>query len=130
MQMDFNKTKVLPLDPAKAQEVFRQAIYDEPFVLFVVLGSDAAAETVVSKAGKLAGSPTDPRWVVWVRRPTDVAEQLGALKGSPEWKASILNGTAQAFTTSFDDEIRDVIGKGEVIDNTRVFQAFARAEAA
>jgi hypothetical protein len=127
--MDFNKTKVLPLDPMKAQELFRQAIYDDPFVLFVVLGSGAAAESLVSKAGKLAGSPTDPRWVVWVREPAHVAQQLAELAGTPEWKASILNGTAQAFTTSFDDEIRDVIATSEPIDNVRVFQAFARAEA-
>jgi hypothetical protein len=128
--MDLRKTKVLPLDnPIEARRLFRELVHDEPFILFVVPGQGPNAEALVSKAGKFAGLENEPRWVVWARRLDDIASEILLLKeATPGMKDQVLGNGAAAFTTSFGDEIRDVIRNDEVADNVRVVQAYLRAE--
>lgn len=129
-QMDFYKTTVLPLDnPAEAQRLLNELIHGEPEVLFVVLGTGTAAESLVSKAGKFAGTLDDQRWVVWARKLDDVRPVFDVLKETALGKKDAVLRGAAAFTLSISDEIRDVLAANEVLDNVRVQQAYVRAEA-
>ena len=127
--MAFSKTRELPVDaPNEGRKIFKEML-DEPFVLFVVLGDNQAAQDLVSKAADAAGLDSEPRWVVWARRPQDLAGDIGRLKESTAgFQAQIAAGEAAAFTTSFADEIRDVVLLSEDANEVRVELAYVNAE--
>lgn len=127
--MAFSKTRELPVDaPNEGRKIFKEML-DEPFVLFVVLGDNQAAQDLVSKAADAAGLDSEPRWVVWARRPQDLAVDIGRLKESTAgFQVRIAAGEAAAFTTSFADEIRDVVLLTEDADEVRVELAYVNAE--
>ena len=127
--MEFRKTTVLPLnDVQESQRLLKKLINDEPFVLFVVLGDGPEREQLVSKAGKFAGTDADLKWVVWARTFNDVRPVLESLKGDGKLKNQLLTEAPQAFVLSFSDELKDVIGRNENVDNVRVVQAYARGQ--
>jgi hypothetical protein len=127
--MEFRKTTVLPLGaPAEARREFR-ALVDKPLVLFVVVGQGTDKEDLVSRAGQLAGLEGEPRWVVWARALEDLKPEIAKLSESkPGFLDSIVGGAAQAFVTSVDDQVRDVIPTGEQVSNARIFWAYSAAE--
>ena len=128
--MEFRKTTVLPLDkPQEAERLFRHYVYDQPHVLFVVVGSGPKCEALVSKAGMFAGIESEPRKVIWMRDLDSLRQSLEGLKEkTPGMKSTVLSGGALAFVLSLGDEIRDVITSQETVDNVRVNLAFLRAE--
>jgi len=127
--MELLKTTILPTDDKRlAVDMFRQLIFDRPAVLIVVRGKDTEAETFVQRADRLAADASDPRWVVWARRPEQVEEVVQQLKGA----GNLLNEipTSRGFSLSLSDEVRDVVtGSEPVPDLVRVLKAFAKAEA-
>ena len=127
--MHLPKTTILPLDdPDLARRLLRQLIEEEPLVLMIVLGADGDAETTVTRADRFAGAAENHRRVVWIRDPSPVQGIIDGLAGGPELKARIPG--ARAFTLSFADEVRDVIGADEPVPSQfRIFKAYVRAEA-
>lgn len=127
--MELIKTTILPTDEKKlALDMFRQAVFEKPRVLLVVRGKGSDAETFVRRADRLAGDANDPRWVVWARRPEQIQEAIGELKGPSDLLSEI--PAARGFSLSLTDEVRDVVkGTEPVPDLVRVLEAFARAEA-
>jgi hypothetical protein len=131
MPYTFNKTTVLPTDnPETARVAFRSLVYDQPFVLLVVLGDGAESEALVSKAGKFAGAASDLRWVVWARVLDHIKTEIGSFTETPDsgFKAAVLGGNAQAFSLSVQDTIRYVVPNGSPADNVAVLQAYLEAE--
>ena len=122
------KTIVLPSDPTQARALLLAKLQTNT-VLFVVLGQGAGSQALVSEAARLAGDDDDPRAVLCAPRPADILDMVKALAtASPELTQAIVAGTAAAFTTSADAQIRDVIASDETIDDVRVTQAYLRAE--
>ena len=127
--MELRKTTLLPLDDGEeSRRLLKQLIFEEPRVLFVVLGQGEERARLASRAGKLAGREDEWRWVVWVRSPQDVQPVLEQLRGEAGLREKLLTKQPQAFTLSLSDELRDVILAEERADNVRVLQAFVRAE--
>jgi len=126
--MELLKTTILPTDDKKlAVSMFRQLIFERPAVLMVVRGKDTEAETFVQRADRLAGDATDPRWVVWARKPEQIEEVVQELEGPKNLLDEI--PTSRGFSLSLTDEVRDVItGSEPVPDLVRVLKAFAKAE--
>jgi len=127
--MFLEKTTVLPTDDADlAVRMFRQVVFEEPRVVMVVLGAGAEAETFATRADRLAGTLDEPRWVLWARNPDDVKDEIAELKGSAALKRGLIR--SRGFSLALDDEVRDVIRASEPVPSlTRVFEAYARAEA-
>ena len=127
--MSLRKTTILPTDSGPlAVKLFKQWVYDEAAVLFVAQGASAEIERMVARADKLAGIPTDPRWVIWARKPELIQLAIDALTGKPALKKAIPG--ARGFSISIGDEVRDVVKVDEPEpDMARLFTAFVRAEA-
>ncbi len=123
-----NKTTILPTDSkALAQKLLRRLIYDEVHVLFVALGSGGPIETMVERAGKLAGKEGEPRWVAWARKPEMIQDVVAELKGDAKLLKQISG--ARAFTLALTDEVRDVITADEAEpDLVRIEDAYFSAE--
>jgi hypothetical protein len=127
--MDFRKTTVLPEDAAKAAQLFRARIYDNPQANFVVLGSGEDAIALVSKAGSYAGDEGDARWVIWARSLDAIRPEIEKLKNrDADLKQLILDGKTKAFTLNVQDTICAVIGSDEPADNVHVSKAFMEAD--
>jgi len=126
--MDLFKTTILPTDnKVLALRMFRQLVNERPHVLMVVNGRDPEAETFVQRADRLAGTLQDPRWVVWARKPEQIADEVNGLKGPPAMHSEIAD--SRGFSLSLADEIRDVIAKNDPVpDLVRILEAFAKAE--
>jgi len=119
------KTTILPDDPKVAERMFSELVHDQPYYLFVVLGSDEDAETVAQRADSLAGLQEEPRWVVWARKPRSIAKVVDNLVGGDKVELN----SAHAFTLSLSDEVRDVMKGDEPVPNlTRILLAFTNAE--
>lgn len=127
--MKLDKTILLPLgDTGEARRLLDEAIYKKPWVLFVVLGEDGAAEDLVEMADGLAGVSTDPRMVIWARRRADVQEVLDGLTGPAKLLKQIPK--ARAFTLGLSNAVRDVIGEDEAeVDLVRILETYLNAEA-
>ena len=127
--MKLEKTIVLPIgDAGKARQLFNDAIYTKPWVLFVVIGDDAQAEELVERADGLAGVATDPRMVVWARRRADVQEVLDGLAGAAKLLKQLPK--ARAFSLGLGNKVRDVITAQETeVDLVRILETFLEAEA-
>ena len=118
-------TELPPGDPATAQRMFSELIYDEPFVLLVVLGEDLEAVDLVDRADKVAGDVQSLRHVVWMRNPDNHQNQIAALESSDQ----LDNQDALAFCTNNDDAVCDVILRSEApVKFRRIIQAFIRGE--
>lgn len=127
--MTLKKTTILPTDSAAyAARLFRDWVQNEPYVLFVAQGTDSLIEQMVNRADKLAGVPSDPRWVIWARRPEDIQAVIEELSGPEALKAAIHG--ARGFSVGLGDDVRDVIRADEPEPNmVRILKAFVRAEA-
>jgi hypothetical protein len=120
------KTTILPDDAKLAERLFSDLVHNQPYYLFVALGGDRDAELVAERADRLAGLPEEPRWVVWARKPESIAKVVAKLVNADR----VDLGSAQAFSLSLSDEVRDVITADEPVPNlTRILLAFATAEA-
>jgi hypothetical protein len=126
--MEFYKTTILPTDDSSlALRIFNELIFEEPLVLFVVLGKGSNAETLVRRAAKFAGAKEEPRWIVWARNPDDIQKAIEKLNGEQSLVGAI--GSARAFSLSLSDTVKDVIrGDEPEPDFVRIFKAFAKAE--
>jgi hypothetical protein len=127
--MNLSKTLILPTDdPDLARSLYLHQIHEEPRVLLTVFGVDASVQSLVEDADRVATSQQGLWWVIWARRREDVAPVVNGLKCPAELK-QLLQG-CRAIATSRSDVIKDVIGSAEPQpDFTRLWQAFARAEA-
>lgn len=112
----------IPSD-SDAVQAFNALLADN-LVLFVVLGTGAEADTLVTTADQLAGLPTDPRQVFWAQRPAVLQTAVAGLPVAAGVTAPNLNTPDRAFVVSFSNVITDVIRAGEDADPTRVFQAY------
>ncbi len=126
--MALRKTTVLPTDDAAlAENMFKEMVHEQPYYIFVALGTGSEAETVVQRADNLTGSPTDPRWVIWARYPQHIRPAVAALSHSERIVDKL--DTARGFSISLSDEVRDVIKGTEPVPSlTRILLAFAEAE--
>jgi hypothetical protein len=117
-------TELSEVDVPYARATFDDLINNQPFVLFVVLGSDAQARELVEKADKVAGGPLDLRRVVWMRSPTNHQDQISNLESS-----QLLTSSTAAFCTNYDDAICDTIEPSDFpIKFIRILKAFAKGE--
>lgn len=125
--MELKKTIVLPDTNPKALDLMRKLIFDEPYVLFVVLGDSPTVDLLLDKANKFSGLTDEPRWVVWARNPKLISSIYPDLKG----ELALLQGLRDAlgFTLSIQDQVADVILSSDTIDNVRVNLAYLNAEA-
>jgi hypothetical protein len=126
--MALRKTTILPTDdPVLAQRLFKDLVHEQPYYIFVALGTGSEAETVVQRADNLTGNPTDPRWVIWARNAQQIRPAIAELKNSDRIVGKL--GTARGFSISLSDEVRDVIDGTEPLPSlTRILLAFAEAE--
>lgn len=122
------KTTILPTDEkALARRMFSELVDEEPHVLMVVLGKGPEAETFAKRASKLTGAETEPRWVVWARKPDQIADLVVGLEGSDKLGSGL--DQVRGFSMSLGDSVRDVIlGSEPVPGLTRILLAFVRAE--
>ena len=126
--MDFKKTTILPSDEKDlARRMFNELVNEQPHVLMVVLGKGTDAETFVQRAAKLSGAETEPRWVVWARKPDQISDLILALHGSDKLGQDL--SQVRGFSISLTDSVRDVIPTSEPVPNlTRILLAYIRAE--
>lgn len=124
----FNKTTILPVeDVALAKELFQRLIHEEAKILLIVLGSDMEAKTTVERASKLAGLDFEPHWVVWIRNPAPLEDDIMQLKGAQDAIADL--SSTRLFALNFSDVVKDVIRIDEGIpDFTRIQLAWMNAE--
>jgi hypothetical protein len=94
-------------------------------VLLVVRGADADAELAVRRGAQQAGTPTRPRWVVWVPNPTLVDAELAQLPNHSGGDVA----TAIILSQSFGRDVRFVLARGNPPTEGRVLRAYTRAEA-
>ena len=120
------KTLILPTDEkALARRLFQQYVHDEPFTLIVVVGKGDTAETTVRRAAKLAGTETEPRWVVWARKPEQIAEDIAALGDSDKvMQADAVAADVLAFAVSLRNRVTDVVKADEEPDFFRLTEAW------
>jgi hypothetical protein len=125
--MVLRKTTILPTDDAAlAGKMFTELVNEQPYYIFVALGTGVEAETVVQRADNLTGNPTDPRWVIWARVPQHIKPVVEPLKNSDRIVDKL--DTARGFSLSLSDEVRDVVEGARVPSLTRLLLAFAEAE--
>ena len=126
--MSLFKTTILPTDSKKeAITMISELIFDEPLVLFIVLGKSDAARRLVQRADKLTGTMNEPRWVVWARRPGQIEEVVDRLQNNAELVAGYQ--TVLAFSLSFSDTVRDLIMQNDPEpDMVRILESFIKAE--
>ena len=126
--MELKKTTILPSDEKSlARRMFNELVHEEPYVLMVVLGKGREAETFVQRAAKLSGAEGEPRWVVWVRKPEQIADLICALQGSDRLGQDL--GQIRGFSMSLTDSVRDVIPASEPVPSlSRILLAYVRAE--
>ena len=126
--MSLFKTTILPTDSKKdAINMLSELIFDEPLVLFIVLGKSEAANRLVHRADKLTGAMNEPRWVVWARRPEQIEEVVALLQNNGQ----LVNNfqAALAFSLSFSDTVRDLIMQSDPEpDMVRILESFIKAE--
>ncbi len=121
------KTTILPTDSKTlSNQILGHLIHDEPFVLIVVIGSDAEAQKLAERASARAGDKDDPWWVVWARRPNHIEEEVRSLTGSNQLPSDL--STVRGFTISFADEIIEVFPRTDPIPhNLKIIGAFIKA---
>lgn len=126
--MVLRKTTVLPSDDAAlAQRMFKEMVHEQPYYIFVALGTGPEAQTVVQRADNLTGNPTDPRWVIWARNPQQIRSAVAELKNSERIVDKL--GAARGFSISLSDEVRDVIDAAAPVPTlARILRAFVEAE--
>ena len=128
--MSLFKTTILPTDSKKdAINMLSELIFDEPLVLFIVLGKGDAARRLVHRADKLTGTMHEPRWVVWARRPEQIEEVVALLQNNGQLVADYR--AALAFSLSLSDTVRDLIMNSDPEpDMVRILESFVKAESA
>lgn len=120
------KMKKLAADPAAAQREFRNLVADAS-MLFVVLGEGNEAEDLVGLASQYAGSPMDPRIVVWAPKPEHIRSVVQKTLPGPQPNLGGA-GHDRGFTVSLTNRIKDVIAADEPPpDDVRVVQAWTNA---
>lgn len=126
--MMLRKTTILPTDDAAlARSMFDDLVHNQPYYIFVALGTGPDAETVVQRADNLTGNPGDPRWVIWARHPQLIKDAVGKLHNSDRVLSKL--GTARGFSLSLSDEVCNVIEGTEPVPSlTRILLAFSEAE--
>jgi len=125
--MALEKTTILPTDnPTLAASMFRELVEDEPLRLFVVVGTDAAAEALIARVDKILRGSQIPRRAVWCRDFKLIENVVKDLTGQKLPAPQNL----LAFAISVTDEVRDVITRDEEeeLDFTRILAALAEAD--
>ena len=128
--MELLKTTILPSDEKQlAISMFKQLIFEKPYIILVVLGKGSEAETFVQRADRLTFEMNDPRWVVWARKPEQIEDFIkNELKDPENLLDNIQN--LRGFCLSLTDQIRDVIKISEPVPSfMRIDEAFTNAEA-
>ena len=114
--MELYKTTILPVDDRElAKKMFRGILYNQPFVLFVAIGSEKAIEDLVTLADTIAGGgfhETDRR-VVWLR---DAALAKYVFDGveCEESIPSPLESNVAGFFVNLNDKACDSIQTNEL----------------
>lgn len=128
--MKLNHTLIIPTDDKiLAQKMFESLIYDEDFLLVIVLGDDDIAQKAVKYADSRARISIAgyERKVVWIRNREILSKEIKALN---DGLASLPKDNLErvvAFSVSFSDTVMDVILSSETIDFLRLDLAFNKA---
>jgi len=124
--MNHEKIVILPSSlPDQADEILNDLVYNQAYVLFVVLGNDALAKKLVEWASSLAGSRSDPGLVVWI---TDRNVNIETLRLIVEKNSRLLKRwkDISAFMLSIMDNVVDVLYSDDnpPANLLRVFKSF------
>ena len=125
--MDDKKLTILPCrNPEKAKKIFQTLLFDEAYLLFVVLGAGPNVEKILELSTKVAGSSSDPGMVVWIKEPGVVSDILNKLDDPGNLLGDLKS--VLAFVLSIRDKVVDVIKADEKpVDYVRVFESFMKA---
>ena len=131
--MELRKTEVLPIDDQDGSKAFEDYL-GQALALFVVLGTGSAAEQLVQLADDGAGSPIEPKRVLWAKNPEVVRPSIddGALVAAAGGQLPCLQSDLgftikRAGATQRPRVVVDVIKPTDELDETRVFEAWAKA---
>lgn len=128
--MPLTKTVTLPADnPVEARKKLSELKNQSQVKrLFIIFGNDPLAKTAVEKADQLAGSPADPRWVVWAPKASDVLEVLLTF-GDPFKLAPANWDLTLGVTVSMRDNFCDILPRTQAsVTSTRIWKAWLRAD--
>ncbi|MEE4197788.1 MAG: hypothetical protein V2I54_09095 [Bacteroidales bacterium] len=124
--MNYEKLTILPCqDPGVSQKILKALIYEEAYILLVVLGTGSEAQQILELGTKAAGNAKDPGMVVWITDPQVVSGVLSKLNDPDD----LLNdlSSVSAFALSISDRVVDVIHRNESpIDILRVWELFMK----
>lgn len=124
--MNHEKVIILPCsEPDKAIEIYKELIYNEPDILFNVLGTSDKVEKLIELGSKIAAGFTNPAaYVVWITDPSVVKPVLDNL-----FKSNSIENIEDnvAFMLSITDRVVDVITIEDKIDLVKIFKSFQLA---
>jgi len=125
--MNYEKLTILPChDPEEAKSIFETLIYEEAYLLLVVLGKDSSAKRILELGTKAAGNKQDPSMVVWISEPEVVADTLSNLQDPKRFLNNL--SSIRAFALSITDKVVDVIKVQEKpLNILRVWKSFMLA---
>ncbi len=127
MIMNDKKLTILPCqNPEKAKKFFNKLLFEEAYLLFVVLGTGPNVEKILELSTKVAGSSSDPGRVVWIKEPGVVFDILNKLDDPGNLLSDLK--PVLAFALSIRDKVVDAIKVEETpVDYVRVFESFMKA---
>ncbi len=110
--MQLTETVILPTDNGQlATSLFEHEVFETTDRVAVVVGSDADAQTTVTRADDIAAnynaSPPDTWRVIWVRAPTLIAGSVAKLTGDAALLGQL--SAARAYSMSPGGVVKDVV---------------------
>lgn len=125
--MNHEKLITLPCQyPEEAKNSFKKLIFEEAYLLFIVLGTGETVNKILDLATKAAGSNQDPGMVIWITDYNVVSDIIESLEDPLKMLNDIDN--TYAFALSIMDKVVDVIKKDESrLDILRIWKSFQLA---
>jgi hypothetical protein len=125
--MNHEKIVILPCDNVnRANEILHDLIYNQAYVLLVVLGDNSQTNDLLELGSRVAGNDSDPGLVVWINNPSVVLPIIRNLEVEDNSLENL--DIVSAFMLSIMDKVVDVIYSNEPkLNILRVYKSFQLA---